>query len=107
MSIYRKDYYKAVTANTEDYNIEVIPNGETWEIVSWNGSANPNRDTHVCLIWDYDTENAEIIALTYLSEKRDINRQFAGDGTKKFAIVLVNDSGEAEKLGAGFIYQVI
>lgn len=105
--INRKDYYKSVSGSTEDYNVEVIPNGETWEIVSWNGSANPNRDTHVCLIWDYDTVSAEIIALTYLSEKRDVNRQFTGDGTKKFAIVLVNDSGEAEKLGAGYIYQVV
>jgi len=105
--INRRDYYKAVTGNTEDYSVEVIPNDQAWEIVSWNGSANPNRDTHVCLIWDYDTANAEIFALTYMSEKRDINRQFTGNGTKKLAIVLVNDSGEAEKLGAGYIYQVV
>ena len=102
-----KNYYKAVSGNTEDYSAEVIPDGVTWEVVSWNGSANPNRDTHVCLIWDYDSENEEIFALTYMSEKRDVNRQFTGDGTKKLAIVLVNDSGEAEKLGAGYIYQVV
>jgi len=102
-----KYYYKEVSENTEDYDAYVIPNGEVWEIGFWNGSANAYRETHVCLIWDYDGSSPEIIAITYNSEKRHILRQFTGDGTKKIAIVLVNDSPNVERLGAEFEYKVL
>jgi len=106
MEVLHKYYYKEVSSNTEDSQEFVIPDGETWEITRWNGSANAYRETHVCVIWDYDGTQ-ELIAITYNSEKRDILRTFTGDGTKKMAIVLVNDSPNAERLGAEFDYKVL
>lgn len=102
-----KEYVDEVTSLTESAMEIVIPNGETWEIVRWWGSANPSKDTHVCIVWDYDTVNDEIVALTHTSEKRDVLREFTGDGTKKIAMVLVNDSLDTERLGGGFEYRVL
>lgn len=101
-----KYYYKEVAANIEDASEYIIPNGEIWEVNFWNGSANAYRETHVCLIWDYNG-TPEIIAITYNSEKRLMHRQFTGDGSKKIAIVLVNDSPNIERLGAEFEYKVV
>lgn len=103
----RKYYYKEVDANTEDSSDFIIPDGETWEICFWNGSANAYRETHVCIIWDYDGASPEILSITYNSEKRYIHRQFVGDGSKKLAIVLVNDSPNSERLGGEFEYKVL
>lgn len=102
-----KYYYKEVDNNTEDSDEYVIPNGDTWEVTFWNGSANAYRETHVCIIWDYAGAEEEIIAITYNSEKRYINRAFIGDGSKKLAIVLVNDSPNSERLGAELEYKDI
>lgn len=105
--VQHKYYYKEVIANIEDADEFIIPDGEIWEISFWNGSANAYRETHVCIIWDYDGDSPEIITITYNSEKRQIHRQFIGDGSKKIAIVLVNDSPNAERLGAEFDYKVL
>lgn len=107
MATVHKYYYKEVSANTEDADTYVIPNGETWEIERWNGSANAYRETHVAIMWDYDATTPEIISITYNSEKRHIQRQFVGDGSKKLAVVLVNDSPNAERLGGEFEYKVL
>lgn len=104
-TVIKQSYWKNVPALTEDSLEVIIPNGETWEVDSWVGSANPYRDTHVCLIWGYEQAGEEIIALTYTSLKSEITKQFVGNGTKKLAIVLRNDSLSSERLGAEFIYR--
>lgn len=98
-----KKYYKLVGALTEDASIIIIPNGEIWEVQSWVGSANGYRDTHVALIWDYDSSNENILALTYGSLKSFIGELLVGDGVKKLAIVLRNDSLNSERLGAEYL----
>lgn len=87
----------------------VIPNGEKWELTYWWGSANPSRDTHVAIIWDYDGNDPEILALTHGDiDNRGINIEITGDGVKKLAIVLRNDEAlMIETLGAGYYYKVI
>ena len=95
-------YYKTVDSLTEDADSIVIPNGEIWRISNWKGSANGNGNTHVCLIWDYEGSNEEIIALTYWSDSSEIGILLEGDGSKKLAIVLRNDSLNNERLGAQY-----
>lgn len=102
-----KEYLSSTNALQEQASVEVIPSGEEWEIIRWWGSANPSKDTHVSIVWDYDGANEEIICLTHTSEKREVLKTFVGDGSKKIAIVLVNDSLDSEKLAAGFEYRVL
>lgn len=102
----KQSYFKSVASSTEDALELIIPNGETWELDSWLGSANMFRDTNVCLIWCYEQTGEQIIALTYTSLKNELNLSFTGDGVKKMAIVLRNDSLSAERLGAEFIYRI-
>ena len=102
----KRAHRKSVTANTEDYDPVVIPNGETWHIESFMGSANPYNDTHVALIWDYQGTKT-IKALAYNTAKFRIDEQVTGDGSKELALVLVNDSANDERLSAEFIYKVI
>jgi len=104
--ITKKDYNKAVLLLTEDSSGVIVPNGETWEIGFWYGNANPFRDTHVMLVWDYLGTTEEILALTYTSEYRYLGRTLTGDGVKQLSIVLVNDSAGTERLGAGYEYKV-
>jgi hypothetical protein len=103
----KQSYFKTVNSSSEDALELVIPNGEVWEIDSWSGSANPFRDTHSCLIWDFGGAGERILALTYTSLKTTIQEQFIGDGVKKLALVLRNDSLSAERLGCEFIYRII
>ena len=93
----QKQYISSVSLLQEKCSTSIIPNGEIWEVQSWFGSANPGKDTHVCLVWDYDGAGEEIVAITYTSEKRNIDRQFEGNGVKKLAIVLVNDTLDTER----------
>lgn len=99
--------YNVVGPN-EEVDYIIIPDGEQWEIQDWWGSANPNRDTHVCIIWDYGGVEEEILSVTHTSEKRVIGRTLIGDGLKKLAISLRNDTAlTTETLGAGYSYKVL
>lgn len=107
MSDKSRSYYKFVGVLTEDADVVVIPDGEQWRIQSWKGAANGWGDTHVCVIWDYEGSTEEILALTYLTEHSVIERVLVGDGVKKLAIVLRNDSLNPERIGAQFEAVVI
>lgn len=100
----KKEYIKEVAILTEDYLTWIVPDGKTWVIGEWYGSANPQTDCHVCLIWDYDG-TPELVAVTHSEQKRRIDRSFVGDGTKKIAISLRNDNVEIETLAAEFDYK--
>lgn len=104
---HKESYFKLVLPTVEDTKEFIIPNGVSWEIQSWVGSANPGRDTHVCIIWDYEGVNEEIIALTYSSLKNEIARIFVGNGSKKLVIALRNDALSSERLGAEFVYREV
>lgn len=102
MSDKSRKYYKDVAENYVDTDEVVIPDNETWEIQFWIGSANPTQDTHVKIVWDFDGDDEEIIALTHTSAKHIVGANLIGDGVKKLAICLVNDSGDTESLGVEF-----
>ena len=81
-----------VTANTELVDYEVIPNGDTWHIDRIIGSASPFRDSHIRLVWDYGSGNEDILAIVYGSFSIIIERDLLGNGVKKLALILENDS---------------
>lgn len=95
-------YLKDVDANTCDTKEVVIPNGEKWKIGLFKGRANPTRDTHVKLVWDFGGAGEEILALAHTADQDDIGRILTGDGTKILAICLVNDTADVETIGASY-----
>lgn len=90
----RKDdtYFDSVPFGQE-YASEQIPgNGETWFIESVDFVA-PSTDTGwVALIWDYEGQSEEILCMTYESTMKFLGVSIVGDGTKKLALVLHNES---------------
>lgn len=100
-------HYKTVVGNTKDTLETTIPNGETWRLGQWVGSANPTRDTYVALVWDMGGASEEYLALTHTSEKHDIGKEITGDGSKKISICLVNDTADTETLGAQYTVRTI
>ena len=92
-------HFKEVAASTEDDKSQVIPDGETWEIYEFEGSALFDPNCHVRLVWDYGGGGEELLYFTAGNIKTIINKQFTGDGVKKLSIVLINNSGSACVLG--------
>ena len=87
-----------VAASSEAISDTVIPDGETWEITRFAGSAAYIDDTIVCLVWDRGGGGEEIITCTHGDQNLEYNEeavQRTGDGIKKLAIVLTNDTGVA------------
>ncbi len=87
-----------VAATDEAISDTVIPDGETWEITRFAGSAAYLDDTIVCLVWDRGGGGEEIITCTHGDQNLAYNEesvQRTGDGVKKLAIVLTNDTGVA------------
>ena len=87
-----------VAATAEVISDTVIPNGETWEITRFAGSAAYLDDTIVCLVWDRGGGGEEIITCTHGDQNLEFSEesiQRTGDGTKKLALVLTNDTGVA------------
>lgn len=91
-------FYRNVTANTRMTREFTIPNGEVWQVQHFTGDANPNRDTYVGIVWDFGGTN-EIVTLAYGSVTRELFFEFTGDGVKKLAVVLQNNSPNTEALG--------
>ena len=92
-------YNQSVESGTQDDLDTIIPNGETWEIISWVGSADPTRDTEVCIVWDRGGAGEEKVVLTHGSTVSNVGREFTGDGVKKLSSCLINDSNDTIGLG--------
>ena len=79
----------------------VPPAGSEITITGFRGSCSSKEDTEIQLIWDYEGANEEPL-LTSQSPfdygRLDIHR--FGDGTKKLAIVLKNQTLNAEIMTA-------
>lgn len=94
-------YYVEVAALTEVSSDTVVPNGETWEVMLFDGSAAYLDDTTVSIVWDYGGAGETILAATHGDvQDRTIVEQVTGDGVKKLSIVLTNDTSAARVLGA-------
>ena len=95
-------YYESVAALGRTVKDQVPADGKTWEIVRFMGSAAYLPETTVKLVWDLGGTAEEVIASTHGDANLDLVRQVAGDGAKKLALVLENDSLSARILGGRY-----
>jgi len=94
--------YEAVAALGRVTKDQVPGSGKTWEIVRFVGSAAYSPDASVKLVWDLGGAGEEVIACTHGDTNLELVRQVAGDGAKKLALVLENDSLSARVLGGRY-----
>ena len=95
-------HYETVAALGRVTKDQVPATGKTWEIVRFVGAAAYTPDTAVKLVWDLGGAGEEVIASTHGDANLELVRQVAGDGTKKLALVLENDSAAARVLGGRY-----
>jgi hypothetical protein len=95
-------HYESVAALGSVVKDQVPANGKTWEIVRFVGSAAYLPETVVKLVWDLGGSAEEVIASTHGDANLELVRQVAGDGTRKLALVLENDSLAARVLGGRY-----
>jgi hypothetical protein len=100
MSLVPKDgkYFTEVDALTEETHDTLIPDGETWQLISFVGTAAFLDDTAACLIWDPDGVNT-LLECTHGEKTSAIDEQLVGDGVKVIRISLQNDTNTARVLG--------
>ncbi len=95
-------HYESVAALGRVVKDQVPANGKTWEIVRFVGSAAYLPETAVKLVWDLGGAGEEVIASTHGDANVELVRQVAGDGIKKLALVMENDSLSARILGGRY-----
>jgi hypothetical protein len=95
-------HYEEVPALGRVVKEQVPANGKTWELVRFVGSAAYLPDTRVKLVWDVGGAGEEVIASTHGDANLEMVRQVVGDGTRKLALVLENDSLAARVLGGRY-----
>lgn len=98
---YTDSYAKTVEALTEDAKTTIPGDGKLWDISSFTGNAGFSADTTVKLVWDYDG-TPQILCITHGSIIQKSVGEITGDGVKKLAIVLVNDSNTPIDLGGSW-----
>ena len=94
--------YENVPALGRVVKDQVPATGKTWEIVRFVGSGAYVPETTVKLVWDQGGAAEEVIASTHGDANLDLVRQVVGDGTKKLALVLENDSPAARAIGGRY-----
>ena len=102
MNVITDEHNTTVSALTTSEKDQTPPVGKTWEVVRFFGSAAFRDDTTVSLIWDRGGAGETVVALTHGSMERGLGFQCPGDGAKKLAIVLQNDSDAAQQLGGAY-----
>ncbi len=96
-------HYAAVAALGEESVNDVIPNGDTWVVRRFIGAGAFIDDAHVCLVWDQGGAGETILRATHGDmDLREIEHRLTGDGTKKLALVLTNDTNSERALGASW-----
>jgi hypothetical protein len=94
--------YESIAALGRVIKDQVPGNGKTWEVVRFVGSAAYGPETSVKLVWDLGGAGEEVIASTHGDANVELVRQVAGDGVKKLALVMENDSLSARVLGGRY-----
>lgn len=93
MAINKNDSYFAAVPLSQEYASEQVPaNGKTWIVDSIDFNAPSTDSGWVALIWDYQGSGEQILELTYTSKTKAVNFVLEGDGSKKLALVLHNES---------------
>lgn len=103
MSIRRDDIYYDSVPFGQEYASEQVPdNGKVWIIESVDFNAPSTDSGWIALIWDYEGNDEEILALTYESKEKALNITIEGDGTKKLALVLHNEGLTTLTMGGSY-----
>jgi hypothetical protein len=92
-------FWEEVPPNSVSTKDVVIPNGQTWKVVQFIASAAFLDDTEVRLVWDLGGGTEEILGLTHGDMNMSLDKELVGDGTKKLAIVLTNDTAATHAIG--------
>lgn len=95
-------FFKEVAAFTTESQWQVPASGEIWLVSKFVGSAAYVSDVVVQLVWDFDGPGETIVYATHGDASFDAGSSFVGDGTKKLAIRLMNDSPEAQSIGGEY-----
>jgi hypothetical protein len=90
--------YVEVGALSEETHDTIIPNGETWQIREFTGTAAFLDDTASCIIWDPAGVN-QILDCTHGEKQSFIDEVLTGDGVKVLRISLQNDTNTPRVLG--------
>ena len=102
MSEFKSDSkYADVAALSMVAKDTTVPNGETWEINLFQGSAAYLDGTDVCLIWDPAGADV-ILACTHGDTRSSLFKKVTGDGTKVLRIELTNDTDTPYIMGAAW-----
>jgi hypothetical protein len=84
--------------------------GETVELIEFQPSGSPDLKGSITLYWDYGGANT-IIWTSYgdwpFNGDRLESNSFAGNGTKKMALVLKNDSLQSANIAGAASFRVI
>lgn len=96
------EHFASVPATTIDTKEFIIPSGETWRLYSFAGSAAYSPLTCVAFIWDLGGIGEELLASTHGDGHFEMSKAVVGDGVKKLAVKLQNDSASAYLLGGCF-----
>ena len=99
MSFKSDQLFADVNGNTVQTSETVVPVGETWEVQKFVGAGAYLSDVEVKLIWDYGGASPEILASTHGDANIVMARQLVGDGVKKLALALENDTAAQHTVG--------
>lgn len=94
MALLYKEYFVSVNSLSTSKDEYVVPNGKTWEIQRFTGASAYDVNTHVKLTWDGTT-----IYSTYGDGNFVGDTAVVGNGTKKLAIELINNTLSAKNMG--------
>lgn len=88
-------HIELVSAGTEVSSEQIPANGAEWEITYIEADAPSSSDGWVSIIWDYGGVGEQPLFLTYTSKAKRTGISVVGDGVKKLAIVLHNESASS------------
>lgn len=108
MALTSDSIYQEVAALTE-VTSEMIPaNGVSWEIQSFTGNGAYDASVTVKLVWDFGGGGETVLVSTHGDlVDRLRNDQVTGDGVKKLAIVLDNQSNTAQTIGGQYEAKIL
>jgi hypothetical protein len=91
-------HFQSVPAMTVVNYDTVVPDGETWCVLRFIGSAVYAMDAEVSLVWDPDGEN-KLLASTHGDADIPLKAEVVGNGAKKLRLMLDNAATGEHTLG--------
>lgn len=92
--------------SSETFDV-VVPDGETWAIERFVGSAAYSPDTSAALVWDR-TGTPSLVYATHGDGVFDgSDWEITGNGTKVLSIVLTNETAAEQEIGGEWIARVL